>query len=151
MFLDDDIASEAGSGDSSTNYTNTTSATPNPSSTNESIQMLDNFPFEVRAVEGLLSTVVGIHNNEYDNLRILAEPFFIALLPNSSSVNPQASLLNLEQQEELRRIKENMSDVLSRIKFTTQMIQKLLDEEEKLPFLCLNAFAKDNSLYQKYK
>ena len=96
---------------------------------------------------------IGIHNNEYDNLSILAEPYFTALLPGSSSSNsigPQGSLLNLEQQEDLRRIKENMSDILSRIKFTTQMIQKLLDEEELLPFLCLNAFAKDSNLYQKY-
>lgn len=117
---------------------------------------LDGFPFEIRAYEGLLATVIGAHKNEYETVAIESGPFFDILDsdPESSpssylgSYSDQARLLTLSQHQKLRRLKERITAILSRIKFTSTMIRELL-EDKQLPFLCLTDMSQP--LYNKYK
>lgn len=117
---------------------------------------LEGFPFEIRAYEGLLSTVIGAHRNECEIVYVESEPFFDILdsEPEShvsnyfGSYSDQARLLTLNQHQKLRRLKEKVTAILSRVKFTATMIRELL-EDEQLPFLCLSDLNRE--LYKKYK
>lgn len=117
---------------------------------------LDGFPFEIRAYEGLLATVIGAHRNECEMVAVESEPFFDILDADTEetsssylgSYSDQARLLTLNQHQKLRRLKESIIAILARVKFTSTMIRELL-EDKLLPFLCLSDV--NRQLYQKYK